>query len=376
MISTRILTKLVLNGRFQLIAVFTLFLILAACTSEVEVTRQVEVTREVEVIKEVEVVKEVIVTPEAQAVAPLPETASGAAIPQDKGYLVEDLGDGLYWVTEGNYQAMFLTTGEGVIAVDAPPSIGEKYLKAIAEVTDEPVTHVIYSHSHADHIGAAGMFPSDAVYIAHEDTASQLARPNGPQRPVPFGTFVGGSPVPSPTVTFSDRYTLTVGSQTLELEYKGPNHEKGNIFIYAPKQKVLLLIDIIFPGWSPFFELAVTEDTPAFIQAHDDILSFDFDVMVTGHWDRLATRGDVEIQQEYVLDMQANAVQALKTVDFMAIAGSTGFENRMLLFGTYLDAVAKECADLTIAKWGGRLGAVDLASESHCNRLMESLRID
>ena len=48
---------------------------------------------------------------------------------------------------------------EGVIVVDAPPSIGENILAAIAEVTDEPITHVIYSHSHADHIGAAGIYP-------------------------------------------------------------------------------------------------------------------------------------------------------------------------------------------------------------------------
>ena len=185
--------------------------------------------------------------------APVPAAAMGPVIPQDKGYLVEDLGDGLYWVTEGAYQVMFLTTGEGVNAVDAPPSIGDRYLKAIAEVTDEPVTHVIYSHSHADHIAAAGMFPADAVYIAHEDTASQLAR----ERPIPFGTFVGGGPVPAPTVTFSDTYTITVGNQTLELEYRGPAHEQGNSYIYAPKQKVLLLIDVIFPGWTPFLELAV-----------------------------------------------------------------------------------------------------------------------
>ena len=99
---------------------------------------------------------------------------------------------------------MFLTTGEGVIVVDAPPSIGENLLKAIAEVTEEPITHVVYSHSHADHIAAAGMFPEGAVYIAHEETAAQLGRINGPDRPFPFGMFVGGGPVPMPTVTFED----------------------------------------------------------------------------------------------------------------------------------------------------------------------------
>ena len=115
--------------------------------------------------------------------APLPDGARGPAIPQDKGYLVEEIGEGLYWVTEGAYQVMFLATGEGVIVVDAPPTIGNKLLSAIAEVTNEQVTHIIYSHSHADHIGAdvhQQVF-SDGVEVTHV-LAHQ--RRDLPQRPV------------------------------------------------------------------------------------------------------------------------------------------------------------------------------------------------
>jgi len=218
--------------------------------------------------------------------APIPDSARGPAIDPDKGYFVEEIKDGLYWVTEGTYQVMFLTTGEGVIVVDAPPSIGENILNAIKEVTDEPITHVIYSHSHADHIAAASMYPKNAVYIAHEETAANLARSDDPYD---FGVFLGGSPVPEPTITFSDTYTLEVGSQTLELEYKGVNHNPGNIFIYAPEQEVLMFIDIIFPGWSPFKDLAVTSDVTGFVDAHDDVLSYDFDTLVSGHVGRLGT---------------------------------------------------------------------------------------
>ena len=303
--------------------------------------------------------------------APIPDSAFGPAIPE-KGYLVQELGDNLYWVTEGTYHMMFLTTGEGVIVIDAPPSIGENILKAIAETTNEPITHVIYSHSHADHIAAASMYPENAIYIAHEETALRLAQ----NRPFKFGLFVGGSDVPNPTVTFSDTYTLTVGTQTLELEYKGPAHRPGNIFIYAPKQKVLMFIDVIFPGWTPFKWLAVAEDVPAFIEAHDWILSYDFDTLVSGHIGRLGTREDVETQKEYILDTQANAATALQTVDFNAIANEVGFSNPWLLFDTYLDAVGKECTRLTEAKWINRLGAVDVFTKSHCDKLAESLRID
>jgi len=305
--------------------------------------------------------------------AGIPETAFGPAIDPEKGYLVEELSDGLYWMTEGVYQVMFLTTGEGVIVVDAPPSVGDKVLSAIAEVTDEPITHVIYSHSHADHIAAASMYPEDAVYIAHEETAANIA--NSAEN-YEFGMFLGGSSVPEPTITFSESYTLEVGSQTLELDYKGANHNSGSIFIYAPEQKVLMLVDVIFPGWSPFKDLAVTTDVNGFVKAHDDVLSYDFDIMVTGHVGRLGTREDVETQKEYVLDMQANAAQALQTVDFNAIAADVGYENLWLLFDTYLDAVSQECTDLTLAKWKGRLAAADVFTSSHCFKLSESLRID
>src|SRR4029078_11672017 len=99
------------------------------------------------------------------AAAPLPEAAKGVPIPPDKGYSVKEISDGLYWVTEGAYVSMFLTTGKGVIVVDAPPSFGDKMLKAIAEVTKEPITYVIYSHSHADHIGGAGgRRPAACIY--------------------------------------------------------------------------------------------------------------------------------------------------------------------------------------------------------------------
>src|SRR5687767_6915129 len=67
----------------------------------------------------------------AGAFAPVPEAARGPAIPET-GYLVEEIGDGLYWVTDGLYQVMFLTTGEGVILVDAPPSLGPNLATAIA----------------------------------------------------------------------------------------------------------------------------------------------------------------------------------------------------------------------------------------------------
>jgi hypothetical protein len=79
---------------------------------------------------------------------------------------------------------------------------------------------------------------------------------------------------------------------------------------------------------------------------------------------------------EYIDDVKANAGKALKTVDFMAIARETGFENQWLLFDRYFAAVAKACADMTVPKWRDRLGAADVWTQSHCLVMAESLRID
>ena len=40
-----------------------------------------------------------------------------------------------------------------------------------------------------------------------------------------------------------------VNGVKLELAYHGQNHCEGNIFVFAPKQKVLAAIDIVAPGW-------------------------------------------------------------------------------------------------------------------------------
>ena len=295
--------------------------------------------------------------------APPPENAIGPQIDFSKGYLVEEISDGLFWVTEGAYQGMFLVTGEGVIAVDAPPSIGQNYLKAIEEVTDEPITHVIYSHTHKDHIGAANIFPDDVTIIAHKWTGDKLEISEDPNRP-------------GPTVTFEDNYTLELGNQKLELEYHGPMHVPGNIFIYAPQQKVLMLVDVIFPGWTPFKDLAMAEDVPFFIYSHEKILEYDFETYIGGHLTRLGTPEDVKIQKEYFQDIQTNAAMANQQVDFMEIAQEVGFENLWLVFQIYADTITQQCTDATVPNWIDRLGGVDLFTYDHCWKISESQRID
>lgn len=301
----------------------------------------------------------------------MPETAKGPAIPSEKGYLVQEIGDQLYSVSDGSYNTMFMVTDEGVIAVDAPPTLGANYLKAIAEVTDKPTTHVIYSHAHMDHIGAARIFPENATFVAQQETASEL------QRAMNVATNTSMVP-PVPTETFSKNMTLKVGNQTLQLDYYGNNHLPGNIFIYAPQQKVLMLVDIIFPGWIPFPYLAIAKDTAGFIEAHDIALNnYDFDTIVAGHLTRLGTKADVGVQREFVMDLEKAANNANQNVSFSGIANQVGsFDNPWLLFSKYIDAINKQCEEVMLPKWESKLGGAEIFMSTHCFTMTESGRVD
>jgi glyoxylase-like metal-dependent hydrolase (beta-lactamase superfamily II) len=300
----------------------------------------------------------------------IPETAKGPAIPE-KGYLVQEIGDQLYSVSDGSYNTMFMVTDEGVIAIDAPPTLGANYLKAIAEVTNKPITCVIYSHAHLDHIGSAGIFPRNATFIAQQETADEL------QRAMNVATNTSMVP-PVPTETFSKNMTLKVGNQTLQLDYYGNNHLPGNIFIYTPQQKVLMLVDIIFPGWIPFPYLAIAKDTAGFIEAHDIALNnYDFDTIVAGHLTRLGTKADVGVQREFVMDLEKAADNANQNVSFSGIASLVGsFDNPWLLFSKYIDAINKQCEEVMLPKWESKLGGAEIFMSTHCFTMTESGRVD
>ena len=55
--------------------------------------------------------------------APVPSASVGSALNAD-GYFVGQIQGNLYWVTDSYYQAMFLTTRDGVVLVDARPPSG------------------------------------------------------------------------------------------------------------------------------------------------------------------------------------------------------------------------------------------------------------
>lgn len=294
----------------------------------------------------------------------VPDSAKGPAIDSAKGYRLQKLGEGLYMVTDNAYQSMFLVYDKGVVVVDAPPGYAAKIPQAIAEVTKSPITHVVYSHSHVDHIAGVRSLGGNPKIIAHEETARLLKRAADPNRPVP-------------NVTFKDKYTLKVGDQVLELSYHGDGHEPGDIFIYAPAQKVLMVVDVIFPGWMPWRRFAVAHDVPGVFALVDEIRKMnDWQTIVGGHVQRTGTHADVELQAEYMRDLKDAAATALSTTKVGETVNPADLGNAWAVYDNYIDRVAAQCVNTMTPKWSTKLAAFDVWIWDQCYAMEQSLRID
>ena len=110
--------------------------------------------------------------------APVPRSALGPAL-NEQGYYVGRVERNLYWITDGTYQSAFLTTTDGVVVLDAPPTIGNNIQRAIDEIASatgvsNKVNYLVYSHHHADHVGASSLFDKNVTRIGHEETRRLL----------------------------------------------------------------------------------------------------------------------------------------------------------------------------------------------------------
>ncbi len=273
------------------------------------------------------------------------------SVTDGKDYDLKEVKDDVYVVSSNGYNAMFLVTGEGVIVIDAPPGIGDKIFNAISEVSNETITHLIYSHSHKDHIGAAYIFQQPGIEtVAQKETGDILKMRKDSERPIP-------------TITFVDNTTLTIGNKTIQLAYPGPYHQRGNIFIYLPEQKVLMAVDQLAPGEVPWKHLAATPEVPALMKSYDQALAYDFDVYVPGHGNT-GTNEDIKIQQEYINDLKINSQFALTNVNFTEATENIDKQNNAAVTEAYFNALTDICVNKMENKWKDKLNGMGFGQMS------------
>ena len=203
---------------------------------------------------------------------------------------VDQLQDNLYVLRGqggGGNTAVFVTA-DGVVVVDSKnPGWGEPILEAIRELTSNPVTTLINTHSHHDHVSGNVAFAETVEIVTHETTKAnmEVMRPYTGRTEPPANVFrdTGGHGLP--TRTFSDRLSLGSGADRVELYYFGRGHTGGDAWVAFPALRTLHAGDIFLGQRVPFLDAenggsgVAIPDTLQ--QAHDNIQGID--TIITGH---------------------------------------------------------------------------------------------
>jgi glyoxylase-like metal-dependent hydrolase (beta-lactamase superfamily II) len=257
-------------------------------------------------------------------------------------YQVDALAPGVYAFRAGFYTSLFVATPEGVIATDPiSPAVAQLYKRAIREITREPVRYVIYSHDHTDHIAGGAVFRDTARFVAQENAVARIRARHNPA-------------IVPPDVTFRDDYTLTLGGTTVRLLYFGDNHSPSNVAILLPAERILMFVDMVYPGSVPFRDLPGT-DVRSFLATLPRIRALDFQTLVYGHGPA-GTREWVDRYAAYFDDLIA-ALTSAQTSDFAGSFAASGLPvDPRAALDRYVDAVvARAVASLRpkYGRWGG-----------------------
>ncbi len=158
---------------------------------------------------------------------------------------IKQVRDNLYVIPgAGGNTTVFVTQG-GVVLVDTKlPNNGEAILNQVRTVTDKPVSMIVNTHSHPDHIGSNEYFPASVDVVTHENTRKWMAA----------NPRVASNPVVMPDRTFTDRMTPGSGDDRIELYYFGAGHTDGDAFIVFPARRAMAAGDLFAWKMAPLID--------------------------------------------------------------------------------------------------------------------------
>lgn len=214
---------------------------------------------------------------------------------------------------------------DSVLVVDTLISAkeGQRFLADIRKITSKPIKYVVNTHTHLDHAFGNCVFADlGAAVISHSSDHELLAKA-GAGILANAGNYglkpedMAGTRIVLPSIHFSDRLTIDLGGETVELIRVAPSHTEGSLVVYLPKQKLLFSGDILFTNFHPFL---ADGDFKGWQKTLDSLLAMDVERIVPGHGP-LSTKKDLREMKEYLAMFDSTARElADKGMDGDAIA--------------------------------------------------------
>jgi cyclase len=239
--------------------------------------------------------------------------------PSANALMVTKLKDNLYVLKGGGGNTSVFITANGVVVVDSKnPGWGQPVLDKIKTLTDKPVTTLINTHTHGDHVSGNVAFPATVDIVVQANTAENMKKmiPNSTaaDQTVPKQTIFqenGGKGLPKRT--FKDKMTLGKGADEVDLFYFGRGHTNGDAWVLFPAIRVLHAADIFSGKNIPLLDANNGGSAVEIGNSLDkaaNTLNGKYDTIVTGHANEM-TPADLKEYAQFNRDFVAEVKAAI-----------------------------------------------------------------
>ncbi|EMY3125392.1 MBL fold metallo-hydrolase [Escherichia coli] len=264
-------------------------------------------------------------------------------------YILQKIGERTYYVQRYFYSTTFYVGDKGVLLFDAPEGRGKYLLQAIRDVTPLPVTALVYSHYHVDHIGDSPFWNDEAKkegvnlrIIASKATAEKMQFMN--------------SRLPVATQVLSkkdDQFKFE--KQTIELHrFVKAGHTDDHSVWLLKQEKVAHSPDLLNPDQLPMMGFAVS-DTLVY---HDSNLRqvemLDWKYFIGGHGN-IGSHDDFKFQRQFLNDLRDTTIKVRKAESFGKFMNKTA-NNHADFARAQREAIIKKVTEVLRPKYGHMYG--------------------
>jgi cyclase len=230
--------------------------------------------------------------------------------PQQQGPMVVEVDkvkDNLYVLKGGGGNTAVFVNADGVTVVDAKnPGWGAPILAKIKELTPKPVTRLINTHTHGDHVSGNVEFPATIDVVVQENTKANMEK-------MPIFKEHNGRGLPKRT--FKDKMTIGKGADEIDLYYFGPGHTNGDAIIVFPALRTAHIGDLFAGKTLPLVDPdnggSVLHYHETLNKVHSGIKNVD--TLINGHSNTTTTWADLKTFADFNHDFLTWAEAGLKT---------------------------------------------------------------
>ncbi len=203
---------------------------------------------------------------------------------------VEKVKDNLFVLrgANGGGNTAVFVMADGVAVVDSKnPGWGQPILAKIKELTPKPVTLLINTHTHGDHVSGNVAFAPSVDVVVQENTKTNMEK---------MPIFKENNNNGMAKRTFKDRMTIGKGADQIDLYYFGRGHTNGDAWIVFPAHRIVHSGDIFAGKSVPLIDGnnggSMREMPETLRKAHEGLKNVD--QIINGHMPAQTTMADLK----------------------------------------------------------------------------------